>query len=139
MGAAIGSRYRADPAKKMTSAEAKKITTQAVRKSGLRVTHHAMTIAPIPNETQNKGFGIDEDAAGAATTPTIQRARNAQRGQGREDNPSGMRGQGSRVLQLVRKLLKSVAREVAGEHRRGQRAAGQPFIDLIERDRQSQA
>ena len=37
-GAAIGNRYLADPAKKMTSAAAKKMATHAVRKSGNAVT-----------------------------------------------------------------------------------------------------
>src|SRR3954453_23182550 len=77
MGAAIGSKYLADPAKKMTSAETKKIRTHAVRKSGLRVAHQAITKAPIANETKNSGLESMKSPNAPAPTATGQRQRNA--------------------------------------------------------------
>src|SRR5687767_444768 len=75
-GAAIGSRYRAEPAKNRINAEMKKMRTHAVTKSGLR-THHATAKAPIANDAQNKGLGSMRAPPAAAASATGHRPRKA--------------------------------------------------------------
>src|ERR1700722_10008871 len=69
-GAAIGNRYRADPAKNTISAPAKKISTQALRKS--RPTHEDSTTTPNPSDAQNIGFGSKNAPPAAASAPSAQ-------------------------------------------------------------------
>src|SRR5580658_3686366 len=54
-GAAMGNKYRAEPAKNTISAPAKKISTQASRKFFLK--HEDKTTTPNPRDAQNIGFG----------------------------------------------------------------------------------
>src|ERR1700722_15453978 len=68
--AAIGSRYRADPAKNTSNAPAKKIRTQGSRKS--RWKQDDKTTTPNPTAPRTIGLGRWNAPASGASAPRIQ-------------------------------------------------------------------
>ena len=91
--------------RKITSADPKKITTQAVRKSGLR-THQLIQHADQQTKPRTSGLGSMKDADGCGGKRDTAIAAKREAGQDREHDPSRVRRQGHRVLQFVRELLK---------------------------------